>query len=101
MTGSNEAGPVKTMSVPARGQDCISTLAKTLLRGGAACDLPVIKIGNRYRVSVIALERMLAEASSNKRRMSVAGVVTENRSRPALAIYRHGSPSRRDISKLP
>ena len=64
MTASNEAGPVKTMSVPQAGKQYFDLGKNASYAAAARREIPVIKIGGRLRVPVIALERMLAEAGS-------------------------------------
>ena len=67
-----KADPSKTLSVPEAGQKYFG-----LSRGGSyeaarRGDLPVIKIGGRKRVPVLALERMLEEARPLPRQGDVA-----------------------------
>jgi hypothetical protein len=67
-----KADPSKTLSVPEAGQKYFG-----LSRGGSyeaarRGDLPVIKIGGRKRVPVLALERMLEEARPLSRQGDVA-----------------------------
>jgi hypothetical protein len=66
MTTSNEAGPAKTMSVPDAGRLYFDLGKNASYEAARRGELPVIKIGSRLRVPVIALERMLAEAGSEK-----------------------------------
>ena len=56
----------KTISVPEAGKQYFD-LGKNASYEAARCgELPVIKIGSRLRVPIIALERMLAEAGCEK-----------------------------------
>jgi excisionase family DNA binding protein len=55
----------KTMSVPEAGKHL--GLGKNGAYAAAARgEIPVIKIGSRLRVPVVAFERMLAEVTANK-----------------------------------
>jgi hypothetical protein len=56
-------GP-KTISVPQAGKRYFDLGKNASYEAARRGDLPVIRIGGRLRVSVVALERLLAEAGS-------------------------------------
>ena len=58
-------GP-KTISVPQAGKRYFDLGKNASYEAARRGDLPVIRIGGRLRVSVVALERLLAEAGSDK-----------------------------------
>ena len=65
MTTSNAEGP-KTLSVPIAGKQYFDLGKNASYEAARRGDLPVIQIGGRLRVPVVALERMLAGAGSVK-----------------------------------
>ena len=56
----------KTMSVPAAGKEYFDLGKNASYAAAARGEIPVLKIGARLRVPVVALERMLAEACTGK-----------------------------------
>jgi hypothetical protein len=56
----------KTLSVPEAGKQYFSLGKNASYAAAARKELPTIRIGGRIRVSVPALERMLAEAGGDK-----------------------------------
>jgi hypothetical protein len=56
------APSLKTLSVPDAGRIYFSIGRGSSYQAVRRGDIPVIKIGHRLRVPVIAIERMLAEA---------------------------------------
>ena len=64
VTMNNEAP--KTMSVPTAGKQYFGLGKNAAYAAAARGEIPVIKIGSRLRVPVVALERMLVEAGSEK-----------------------------------
>jgi Helix-turn-helix domain len=54
----------KTISVPEAGRRYFDLGRNASYEAARRGELPVIKIGSRLRVPVVALERMLAEAST-------------------------------------
>ena len=58
----------KTLSVPAAGKQYFDLAKNASYAAAARGEIPVIRIGGRLRVPVIALERMLAEAGSDNER---------------------------------
>lgn len=58
-------GP-KTISVPQAGKRYFGIAKNASYAAAARGEIPIIKIGGRLRVPVIALERMLADAGSVK-----------------------------------
>ena len=61
-----EKDTVKTLSVPEAGKQYFD-LAKNASYAAAKCgQIPVIKIGGRLRVPVVALERLLASAGGSQ-----------------------------------
>ena len=52
----------KTLSVPAAGLRYFALGRNAAYQAARRGDLPVIRIGRRLRVPIVALERMLAEA---------------------------------------
>ena len=56
----------KTMTVPAAGRKYFNLGKNASYAAAARGEIPVIKIGSRLRVPVVALERKLAEAGSVK-----------------------------------
>jgi hypothetical protein len=56
----------KTISVPEAGRQYFDLAKNASYAAAARGEIPVIKIGSRLRVPVVALERMLAEAGSVK-----------------------------------
>jgi hypothetical protein len=54
--------PPKTISVPEAGRQYFELGKNASYAAAARGEIPVIKIGSKLRVPVIALERMLAEA---------------------------------------
>ena len=52
----------KTMSVPSAGKKYFGLGKNASYAAAARKEIPVIRIGSRLRVPVIALERMLTEA---------------------------------------
>jgi hypothetical protein len=65
MIGGDQDTP-KTISVPAAGRRYFGLGKNASYAAAARGDIPVIRIGARLRVPVVALERMLAEAGSGK-----------------------------------
>jgi hypothetical protein len=61
---SNDQAPAKTISVPQAGKQFFGLGKNASYAAAARHEIPVIKIGGRLRVPVIALERMLSEAGS-------------------------------------
>jgi hypothetical protein len=64
MTTFNDDTPAKTISVPQAGREYFGLGKNASYAAAARREIPVIRIGGRLRVPVIALERMLAEAGS-------------------------------------
>ena len=60
----NRDDPPKTMSVTEAGKRYFNLGKNGSYQAAHSGQIPVIKIGGRYRVSVAALERMLVEAGS-------------------------------------
>jgi hypothetical protein len=58
-------GP-KTLSVPQAGKRYFELGKNASYEAARRGDLPVIRIGGKLRVPIIALERMLADAGTNK-----------------------------------
>jgi hypothetical protein len=58
-------GP-KTISVPQAGKRYFDLGKNASYEAARRGELPVIRIGGRLRVSVVALEQMLANAGSHK-----------------------------------
>ena len=58
--------PKKTLSVPEAGKRYFDLGRNASYEAARRGELPVIKIGSRLRVSIPALERMLAEADTGK-----------------------------------
>ena len=58
----NGAGQEKTLSVPEAGRKYFGLHHAGSYAAAARGHVPTIRIGRRFRVSVVALERMLAEA---------------------------------------
>jgi len=56
----------KTISVPAAGRRYFDLGKNASYAAAARGEIPVLKIGARLRVPVVALERMLAEACTGK-----------------------------------
>ncbi len=56
----------KTMSVPAAGKRYFDLAKNASYAAAARGQIPVIKIGSRLRVPIIALEAMLVQAGSSK-----------------------------------
>jgi len=56
----------KTMSVPAAGKQYFDLGKNASYAAAARGEIPIVKIGSRLRVPVVALERMLAEAGADK-----------------------------------
>ena len=56
----------KTMSVPAAGKQYFDLGKNASYAAAARGEIPIVKIGSRLRVPVVALERMLAEAGAYK-----------------------------------
>ena len=54
----------KTLSVPEAGRKYFDLAKNASYQAAREGQLPVIRIGGRLRVPVVALERMLAEAGS-------------------------------------
>jgi hypothetical protein len=67
MTASNEAGPVKTMSVPDAGRLYFDLGKNASYEAARRGDIPTIRMGRKIRAVVCLLERKLAEAGSDKR----------------------------------
>ena len=63
---SNSPKDPKTMSVPAAGKEYFNLGKNASYDAAKRGEIPVIKIGFRLRVPVVALERMLAEARAAK-----------------------------------
>jgi len=55
-----------TMPVPAAGKFYFGLGKNASYEAARRGDIPVIRIGGRLRVPVVALERMLAEAGTDK-----------------------------------
>lgn len=58
-------GP-RTISVPEAGKRYFNLGKNASYEAARRGDLPVIRIGGRLRVPIVALERMLAEAGPHK-----------------------------------
>jgi hypothetical protein len=58
-------GP-KTISVPEAGRRYFGLAKNASYAAAARREIPTIRIGGRLRVPVVALERMLAEAGSER-----------------------------------
>jgi hypothetical protein len=58
--------PKKTLSVPEAGKRYFDLGRNASYEAARRGELPTIKIGRRLRVSIPALERMLAEADTGK-----------------------------------
>jgi Helix-turn-helix domain len=58
--------PKKTLSVPEAGKRYFDLGRNASYEAARRGELPVIKIGSRLRVPIVALERMLAEAGNYK-----------------------------------
>jgi hypothetical protein len=56
----------KTLSVPQAGREYFGLGKNASYAAAARGEIPVIKIGSRLRVPVVALERMLVEAGFGK-----------------------------------
>jgi len=56
----------KTISVPAAGRRYFDLGKNASYAAAARGEIPVLKIGARLRVPVVALERMLAEACTGQ-----------------------------------
>ena len=56
----------KTLSVPAAGRHYFDLGKNASYAAAARGEIPVVKIGSRLRVPVVALERLLAEAGPDK-----------------------------------
>jgi hypothetical protein len=56
----------KTISVPEAGKQYFDLGKNASYAAAARGEIPVIKIGSKLRVPVVALERMLSEAGSVK-----------------------------------
>jgi hypothetical protein len=65
VTTSNDESP-KTLSVPTAGKRYFGLAKNASYAAAARGEIPVIRIGGRLRVPVVALERMLADAGSVK-----------------------------------
>ena len=61
----SDDGP-KTLSVPEAGRKYFNLAKNASYQAAREGQLPVIRIGGRLRVPVVALERMLVDAGSNK-----------------------------------
>jgi hypothetical protein len=59
-------GHPKTISVPEAGRRYFGLAKNASYAAAARRELPTIRIGGRLRVPVVALERMLAEAGSER-----------------------------------
>jgi hypothetical protein len=59
-------GPPKTISVPEAGRRYFGLAKNASYAAAARREIPAIRIGGRLRVPVVALERMLAEAGSDR-----------------------------------
>jgi hypothetical protein len=66
MTLPDVENRAKTISVPQAGKEYFGLAKNASYAAAAKGEIPTIKIGHRLRVPVIALERMLAQAGSNK-----------------------------------
>ena len=60
----------KTLSVPEAGRRYFGLGRNTSYAAAQRGEIPVIKIGSRLRVPVVALERMLAEAGQTERQVA-------------------------------
>jgi len=58
--------PKKTLSVPEAGKRYFDLGRNASYEAARRGELPVIKVGSRLRVPIVALERMLAEAGTDK-----------------------------------
>jgi hypothetical protein len=56
----------KTLSVPEAGKEYFGLGPDGSYRAARRGDFPIIKLGRTYRVPVVALERMLAEAKARR-----------------------------------
>jgi hypothetical protein len=65
MIGADQEMP-KTISVPAAGKQYFGLGKNASYAAAGRGEIPVIRIGARLRVPVIALERMLAEAGVDR-----------------------------------
>jgi hypothetical protein len=53
---------LKTLSIPEAGRRYFDLARDASYRAAKRGELPIIKVGSRFRVPVVALERMLDEA---------------------------------------
>lgn len=63
----HEAEPPKTLSVPEAGAVYFNLQRAAAYAAARRGELPTIRMGHRFRVSVIALEKMLADAKPTQR----------------------------------
>ena len=61
-----ETGKPKTLSVPVGGREYFGLGRNASYQAAHKGELPVIRIGGRFRVSVVALEKMLSETVGSK-----------------------------------
>ena len=66
MTILNDETPTKAISVPQAGKEYFGLGKNASYAAAARREIPVIKIGGRLRVPVVALERMLAGVGVSK-----------------------------------
>ena len=67
MTTTDSDNTLKTLSVPEAGKKYFGLSRNASYAAVHNGDIPVIRIGTRLRVPVIALERMLVDAKPHRR----------------------------------
>lgn len=66
MTTSDDERPAKTISVPEAGRRYFDLAKNASYEAARRGDIPTIRVGRKIRAVVCLLERMLAEAGSDK-----------------------------------
>jgi hypothetical protein len=90
--------PAKTISVPAAGRRYFGIGKNASYAAAARGEIPIIRIGSRLRVPVIAMERMLVEAYPSPRAATSELVLEGNIVRPTKAPPLRGR--RRKLSSI-
>jgi hypothetical protein len=91
MSANRKAGEPLTMSIPEAGWKYFGMSPNGSYKVAARGEIPVIKVGKRFRVPIAAMEQILANATPMERGSSTSGPVS-GASGLAINADREGLP---------